>query len=41
MSEPFSDDLMTEVVNDAAEYMHDIGRCLEDCPFCEAGEEDD
>ena len=35
------DDSMAEVVNDAAEYLHDIGRCLEDCPFCEVEGEDE
>ena len=28
------DELFIEIVNDAPEYLHDIGRCEDDCPFC-------
>ena len=40
MTGAFDEDSMAEVVNDAAEYAHDKGYCLEDCPFCEVEEED-
>ena len=29
------DELLTEVRNEWPEYLHDIGRCEDDCPFCQ------
>ncbi len=41
MAKDFDEDSWAEVINEAAEYVHDKGYCLEDCPFCETEEEDD
>ena len=38
MSAPtdIDEDRLTEVRNEWPEYLHDIGRCEDDCPFCPA-----